>query len=697
MVVLDELIKETKTEEIDKTLKKAFSALSEPIHIDGREYEALLFLINRTIKDKKKSQNQKKLKGKKKNKKKVKFLNKASLKLLKDEQWRHDILMTAKWIHTHNLKYPYSKADGCIFYCEGAFHHRKCKILGYAKDSKQINKCQFLVTEFLWKDSVTSLVEQFAFYSENDSSLVGRLIDFGLPEECIPVFQEKCLEALKIRLPDRVHQHCKQVRFFQADGKSIAVTPVVSTQMQRTIHNLTKDPDIFGTIVFHDRPSSLGTFVSACGGRVRCLNYPPRLGSNDRSTDYLIRQWRYKHHLLNEKALYSKQAVNLLFEILRKNKDFSTYQAAKLRREERMHRLEHLVEELFSDILILKSKPLSEYPELSKEISGSVEKNVIMGDFDHEQAASHFTRQIHELLERSKYSQDLAYQPALIEAVANGVRSFFKKESSSRQPEDFIYLHFERLLAYGSNCQSSPYLVGLPSLTAFAGLVEAFLLKLGVTKKAGFAIGLRSFARRKGHPLAKQICKNHVVRNDTVIDSQHCDIEFDLIIRLDASCSDIDCSKRNLYRCLPRRFAGGILSSTIMGTYQKPFLFKRCNIYRSNNELTKGLCLLPSFTRFIADADTSYSNLSDLPEVLKVSPTLLPVNKGFKLLGGLCQREGAIADLHAYAGHILSLIELLSPGAVIAFPEAKKQIFWNIHVSKYSIELLSGESNDRAM
>ena len=60
MVVLDELIKETKTEEIDKTLKKAFSALSEPIHIDGREYEALLFLINRTIKDKKKSQNQSK-------------------------------------------------------------------------------------------------------------------------------------------------------------------------------------------------------------------------------------------------------------------------------------------------------------------------------------------------------------------------------------------------------------------------------------------------------------------------------------------------------------------------------------------------------------------------------------------------------------------------------------------------------------
>ncbi|MCW7555931.1 hypothetical protein NX722_25545 [Endozoicomonas gorgoniicola] len=426
------------------------------------------------------------------------------------------------------------------------------------------------------------------------------------------------------------------------------------------------------------------------------MNYPPRLGSNDRSTDHLIKQWSYKHHLLNEKVLFSKQAINLLFGMLKKDKAFSTYQAAKVRREEREQRLKHLVEELFSDILILQSKPLTEYPRLSREIDGSLEKSVIMGDFDHEQAINHFTRQIHEQLERGKYSQDLAYQPVLIEAVANGVKSFFKKGSSRKLPEDSIYLHFERLLAYGSNCQSSPYLIGLPSLTAFAGLVDAFLLKLGVAKKVGFAIGLRRFARRKGHPLAKQICKNHVVRNDTVIDSQHCDIEFDLIVQLDEAYSELDCSSRNLYRCLPRRFAGGVLSSPIIGTCQKSSLFKRCNVYRSNDELTKGLCLVPSFTRFIADAspETGYNSLSDLPDILKISPTLLPVNKGFKFLGSLCQREGAIADQHAFAEHILGLVRLQSPGSVIASPEIRKQISWNIHVSKYAIELLSGEPND---
>ncbi|MCW7555929.1 hypothetical protein NX722_25535 [Endozoicomonas gorgoniicola] len=203
-------------------MKKAFSALADPVIIDGKENETLLFLINRTIKGNKK------------------FLDENSLKLLRDEPWRNDVLKVTEWIHTHNLKYPYSKADGCIFYYEKNLRFRKNKILGYAKDSKQINKCQFLVTEFFWKGSVTSLVEQFAFYGEDDCSLVDQLIELGLSQECIPAFQKKCSEAIKIRLPDSVHQHCKQVRFFQADGKSIAVTPVVSTGIQRTIHKLTR-------------------------------------------------------------------------------------------------------------------------------------------------------------------------------------------------------------------------------------------------------------------------------------------------------------------------------------------------------------------------------------------------------------------------------------------------------------------------
>ena len=678
MVVLDELIKGTESKKLDETLKKAFSALSDPVVIDGAENEALLFLINRTIKGNKK------------------FLNKSSLMLLRDESWRRDILKVTEWIHTHNLKYPYSKADGCIFYYEQPLRFRKYKALGYAKDSKQINKCQFLVTEFFWKGNVTSLVEQFAFYGEDGNELVDQLVELGFPEECISVFQEMCSEALNLRLPNSVHQHCKQVRFLQANGKPIAVTPVVCTGTQRTIHKLTKDSDIYGATVFHDRPSSLGTFVSACGGRVRCLCYPPRLGKNDRSTDYLLRQWRYKHHLLNEQALFSKQAFNLLFEVLRSKTDFSTYQSTKAREEKIKHSLQQLVEEIFFDILLLKSRPLSEYQELSEKIDGSIEKSVIKGDFNHEQAANHFTRQVHEFLERSHYSQDLAYQPVLIDVFADGFKSFFKKEGSSKPPEGFIYLHFERLLAYGASCQSNPYLIGLPSLTAFAGLVDSFLLKLGVLERASFAIGLRRFARRKGHPLANQIYRKHTVKNDTVIDSQHCDIEFDLIIRLDVKFLALNLSRHNLYRCLPRRFAGGILSAPIVGTYQQSSLFKRCNLYSNEDELFQGLRLLPSFTRFVVDEapDMSIVSLDEISEALKMSSTLLPVNKGFKFLGSLSLREGAITDLHAYAGHILGLVKLQPPISVIAFSEIRKQAFWNLHVSQHAVELLSGDPHD---
>ena len=65
MTVLDEVIKEMDGEELDERLKTVFSALHDPIVIDGRERETLLFLINRTITEKNKALEKKKKKKKK--------------------------------------------------------------------------------------------------------------------------------------------------------------------------------------------------------------------------------------------------------------------------------------------------------------------------------------------------------------------------------------------------------------------------------------------------------------------------------------------------------------------------------------------------------------------------------------------------------------------------------------------------------
>ena len=549
MVLLDTLIKTTDSKKLGATLKSAFSAIADLVVIDGRQYETIVFLINRTIKGKKN------------------FLDEASLGLLNDESWRKGILAVTKWIHTHNIKHPYSKADGCIFHFEGVLTHRKSKVLGYSKDSKLINKSQFLITEFIWKNKVTSLVEQFAAYGEEDdnkANLVDQLIELGFPREYLPLFQQKCSDALKNRLPESVNNHCKQICFYQTNGKPIAVTPVVNTGEQRMIHSLAKAPDIYGITVFHYRPSSIGSVVSACGGRVRCLCYPPKLGRKDHFYDDLIRQWRVKRHLLHERVIFRKCAFNVLFEILQKKNCFSTYQAAKEIEKNTGSYLQSLIEELFSDIAILKSRPLSEYSELSREIEGTIEYDVIKGVFDMEVAVNHFTRQVHEIFERSIHGKALAYEPALIEVVAREVKIFLSKSKESRieSPDtdnSIVYMHFERLLVYGANCQSNPYLVGLPSLTAFAGFVDAFLSRLEANTGASFAIVLRRYSRINGHPLANQIYKEHVVKNDTVINSQHCDMEFDLIIRLDRHDSELDLGNRNLFRCLPKRFSGGVL------------------------------------------------------------------------------------------------------------------------------------------
>ncbi|WP_257295851.1 hypothetical protein [Endozoicomonas sp. YOMI1] len=681
MITLDDLIQETDKKKLNETLKRAFSAIADLLVIDGREPEALTFLVNRTITGQKE------------------FLDDESLALLEDPVWRNGILKTARWIHTHNLKYPYSRVDDCIFFYEEDLRRREHKIFGYAKDSKQINRCQFLVTEFIWKGTVTSLVEQFAFYGETDDSLVDLLVDIGFPKDAIPVFQGQCAEALRTRLPDTVHWHSKQVRFFQGNGEMIAVTPVVSTGTQRIVHNLTKQPDIYGATVFHHRPSSLGNLISACGGRVRCLNYPPMLGSEDRSIDYLIQQWRQKQHLLNEQALFSKSIFHLLFEILTSKEKFSTFQAQKEGKTKQNQQLQQLMAGLFSEIDFLKSRPVAEHSELLRAMDGSIEKKVIIGCFDHEQAANHFTCQIHELLEKSKHSQTLAYEPVLIDAVANGVRIFLSKPQLAIQRGDRIYLHFERLLAYGANCQSNPYLIGVPSLTAFAGFVDALLARLGVKAGKPFAIALRQFSKIKGHPLPKQVYKKRVVKNDSVIDSQHCNMEFDVFIELGFADPALDLSERNLYRCLPRRFAGGVLSSPIIGTYQQSSLYKKCNIYCNDDELSFGISRLPSYARFLADflTPTHHETLHQLLDVVKTAYGVVPINKGFKYLGTPYQRENAIAPLHSYAEPVLGLIELQSPHRVAAGTEVKERVFWSLQASEDAIKLLSGGSHDRAL
>ena len=461
------------------------------------------------------------------------------------------------------------------------------------------------------------------------------------------------------------------------------------------IHSLAKAPDIYGITVFHYRPSSIGSVVSACGGRVRCLCYPPKLGRKDHFYDDLIRQWRVKRHLLHERVIFRKCAFNVLFEILQKKNCFSTYQAAKEIEKNTGSYLQSLIEELFSDIAILKSRPLSEYSELSREIEGTIEYDVIKGVFDMEVAVNHFTRQVHEIFERSIHGKALAYEPALIEVVAREVKIFLSKSKESRieSPDtdnSIVYMHFERLLVYGANCQSNPYLVGLPSLTAFAGFVDAFLSRLEANTGASFAIVLRRYSRINGHPLANQIYKEHVVKNDTVINSQHCDMEFDLIIRLDRHDSELDLGNRNLFRCLPKRFSGGVLSFPILGTYQRCCLHKTCKLYDNDHDLEQGVYSLPSNARLVAGVGPNirYESPDEIISALKSVYAALPVNTGFKFLGTPCQRVGAIAHHHVYAEPISGLVKLISPSSWMMSSESMRKIFWSLQVSLHTIKVI---------
>ncbi len=680
MVTLDELIKNTVPKDIDITLKKSFSDLSDPVIIDGRELDAIVILTNLSLTGKKE------------------LLDRVSLEYLSDTDWQNSVLKPVAWLHTHNLKYPDIKADGCIFFPHLVLAKRKIKVFGYAKNSNLINKCKFMITEFFWKDSVTSLVEQFAKYKNEESSLIDLMVEHGFPKNRTLEFTQKSIEALEVRVPESVHRECKQARFIEKNGEFLSVTPVVRTSNQRIIHNLAKEHKVKSTIVYHHRPTSLGSYVSACGGRVRCLYYPPRISQVDSSIDHLIIQWRTRKHLLNERALLNKKSLNILFQIIRDEEYTSTVQHTKKSNFRNKQNLYHLLESLFSEIFYLRVKGLDEIPMLDNLLDETIEKSVINECFDLKYAEKHFTRQVNEILEYSKEGKPLAYEPALIEAMGTGIRHCLSNKRGYHKPAvDSIYLHFEKLMAYGANSQSNPYLVGLPSLTAVAGFVDAFIMKLGVTEvNPKFAIALHQFECRKGHPLSRQVYRQKKVRNGAVIDSQHCDFEFDLIIRLSKPDSSISLDNHNLIRCLPKRFAGGVLGFSMHSREQKGIRYKKCHVYNDEDALSQGVKILPNFLRFITgtNQDYTFNDINELSDILENPHEIIPVNKGFIFLGLPRPRDNAIAKKHVYSEPVLGLAKLLSPQSLITRTGIRELAFWQLNISRKSVEVVSGDHND---
>ena len=647
MKSLGELLKISDEKERNTFLRRAFFS-DEPVDIDGYEQQALIILLNLTRSSKERAD----------------LLDKsAAIELLQNEPWYEDVLATAPWVSTHYLKDPNSRArsNSGLRWFPDNYGLDGQKHLGWSHNAGKVSKSHFLTTEFLWNGRVTSLFEQFSF--NEDSDLITILIGFGFSEEKICSLKNACHGGMENCLPNFVSSESVLVLFPDGQGQYLAVTPVTSAGVQRWVHNLIKNPDISCRSVVYPKPFQVSSFLGTCGGKLLCFYYPPRLGRHDYTLNYLIKQWEFKRSLINEKAVFDKSNLALLLEIAANSPVVESEHQHKARLDQQFDRVLQIIEELFSHLSLLRAQSALLTQKMMTALEHSEELDFVQGaSDDDEKVKKHFLSQINDLLGRTHYSAQLSYHPILLPIFEKALHQFFQQRSTSMNSEkdSGAFLHFKRLLVYDANARSNPYVLGLPSLTAWAGLVHAFLCNLGYENDRldfRFAIILRKFSMNQGHPLPVQEIQFGKVTNGPVTDSRSCDFEFDLIVQLPSpNKQSLDLSQMNLFGCLPMRFAGGVLTNPVEGSYGQGSLYRQCDIYEHADDLLVALSQLPSFARIVS-ADSAVTDKKDFVEHLLLK-AVFPIGSGFRFLGKPERRYGVDDFLHAYAEPVLSLVKL---------------------------------------
>ena len=666
---LAELMTAVEEKDLNLSLKRAFFA-DEPVVIDHHESEALIILVNLTRPASKRTS----------------LLDKCAAKeLFQSEQWHTDLLATAPWVTTHYIKDPNSRATGCIRKIPDQYGVDGQKHLGWSHNSNKVPISHLLTTEFIWHGRVTSLYEQFSLIDE--SFLTNELINLGFPEHKTTALRKACCNGMVDSLPDYVSPNSKVLLFPDKQGQYIAITPVVSANMQRWIHTLVKNPSITCRPVFYPRPFQISSFLGTCGGTLYCLYYPPRLGRSDYTLNSLLEQWKYKKHLLNERAIYHKENLNFLLQIVTESQTVESERQQKKRLQHRFERMEQYIEDLFSHLLLLRSQYSLSRKQLSEVLENCAELDFIQGNVgDEETLLNHFLLQLNDILQQSQYSAQLSYHPLLLPLVSKALMRFIQKSVQPSKHDKSLgsFLHFHRLLAYDANARNNPYILGLPALTAWAGFVHAFLCNLGYSSNQvdfRFVVILRKFAMNKGHPLPGQEIKNGKLSYSPVIDRRSCDIEFDLIIQLPVSEKACDLNQQNLFGSLPMRFAGGTLTHPMEGTYGQCRFFRQCDIYETCEDLSESIRQLPSFARILTSVD-SISDKQKLIEGLSEDKGF-PIGSGFHFLGNPLKRQGVGDYLHAFAEPSFSLAKLHSVHAI----NPLKNSFWSLKTTESSIEV----------
>ncbi|WP_417345546.1 type I-F CRISPR-associated protein Csy2 [Ferrimonas sp.] len=662
---LRELLAIAEHEERERQLRRAFSPATELVEISGCELQALTILCNLTLKRADVDD----------------VLAIATAKqALSDPRHFERCLNEVTWYHTHNVKYPDTRVS----------HQRLLlpppkrvpgvvtssdvpRLLGWSHNSTECNRAKLFCSAFMMDGVVTCLAQQII---QNSSRWLTRLAQRGLPAASRKHLVERLIESLpEISVPDEISPYSKQVRIF--DGRVYrAVTPVVSHSLQSQIQHLAIKRRIRAAVTELAHPSSVGDLAASLGGRVRVMSYPPPVYTSMHQGLSSARRNKIRQggSVFDKRALRSRQFIYSLSQL----GGSCRYQTLRERRRSRVRALR-----VVRNALAQWLAPLMEWRD-DVESQGRGESGLGEG-IEKELLETpprllpgllaQLSAHLQEELQQSAKTRAFAYHPELFAPLRNQIKWLLEQlgkeddEPGEPQSNRLSYLHLSNLRVFDAQALSSPYVAGIPSLSALWGLGHHFERRLAQllgrsvrVVSMAWHIGQYSSVSGKKLPepsILRTLKQGSDIKRPGIIDTRLCDLTMNMVLKLvthenDDPLSDADIP--SIQAAFPSRFAGG--------TLQPPCLYEKahwCSLYSSAQELFEPLSRLPRGGCWIYPMTEQVSSVDELLEAMQAKPSYRPVTVGYVALEDGREREGSLETEHCYAEPAIGLADCVGP------------------------------------
>lgn len=663
---LHSLLEITDVEGRNAALRKAFSAFTTYVDVTNDEVSALTVLLNLTFP-----------------KKLVDDLldKKLAKKTLDNDKHIDACVSEAKWLHTHNLKYPDIRVSKQRLIAAQPEKHptvlssaNSVRSFGWSHDSAKVNLAKLFASHFKWEEGVYCLAsillhppkqwkaafQALGMPTAKFQNLCGRVIGF-LPADDIPHIVDKY--STQVRMPYR-------------DGY-LALTPVASHALQAELQRAaTKKLGRFTHIEF-TRPAAVSELAASLGGRVRALHYPPpTLQKNTGLSQFRLSMVQMGKPVIDHKQLSQSQFLSALEGLL----SLGSALALKQRRQQKVK-----CYKCIRSVLTVWLAPLVEWRLDFKECGLSVnELESIRGTIEYQFLTSTddsinelqtpllslLNTALFHLATTEKYAFDHRLMPAFKSCINWQLLKLSKSsdtpESASAPEKNQRYLYLKGIRVFDAQALSNPYCVGLPSLTAVWGMMHNYQRRLN--EQLGSKLRMTSFAwfiHRYSAVLGKKLpelgmhgAKEDQFRRSGIVDGRYCDLEFDLVIHIDGYKEDLvrlDQQQGLLMSSFPASFAGGVMHPPELKSAAR-----WCELFHCEATLFSLLKRLPASGKWIMPTEHSMDTLDDLLQLLKQNASLCPVMSGFMLLGSPTPRAQALGALHCYAEPTIGVVECSS-------------------------------------